>query len=306
MCFLFVDRIVTSTPGKIIRGVKHVTWDDTYLSADQEGRACFAPSLIGETLGQLAAWNVMAYHDFTLRPVAGIVSSTRLLRMVYPGETLLLESVIDELDDTAVRYHSIARVGDSPVFVVEGAIGPLLPMSDFIDAEAVLRQFNAINRPGAWDTLVSEMTSILPSDTQEFSVGSPMHRVSGTSLSFDRARVVEPGHHWIAEKLVSKTAVYFADHFPNNPVLPMTVLLECMLHLAREFVDALSVQSPRANPYKVSELRRIKMNEFVRPGDIVKTHLKLKSQNDNELILSGQSFVEEKRVCIVEIVLISA
>src|SRR3990167_2240402 len=159
MCFLFVYRIVATVPGKLIRGLKHVTWDDAYLVYDKEGRIAFAPSLIGETLGQLAAWNVMAFHDFSLRPVAGIVASARLLRAVHPGETLLLESVIDELDDTAVRYHSIAKEGKEPVFIVDGAIGPLLPMTNFIGIDVVRCQFNEINRPGDWDVVVANAST---------------------------------------------------------------------------------------------------------------------------------------------------
>ena len=304
MCFLFVDRIVATTPGKLIRGVKHVTWDDTYLTTDPDGRTCFSPSHIGETLGQLAAWNVMSYYDFSLRPVAGIVSSTRLLRSVYPGETLLLESVIDDLDETAVRYHGIAKVGQEPVFIIDSAIGPLLPMSTFIDPLVVRRQFDEINRPGDWDKWFEEKIIYTPS-TQRAGTASATQSMDHfpCSMQFDKVKELEPGTHWIAEKLVSRTAPYFPDHFPNNPVLPMTVLLECKLNLASQFVEALIKQSNAHSRYKITELRKIKMNEFVHPGDVVVTHLKLKHQDNNELILSCQSFVDEKRICIVEIVM---
>ncbi len=298
MCFLFVDRILNSVPGQLIRGVKHVTWDDTYLSYDHEGQLSFAPSLIGETLGQLAAWNVMAYHDFTLRPVAGIVASASMLRSVRPGETLLLESVIDELDDAVVRYHSIAKVGQEPVFIVDGAIGPLLPMINFIDVDVVRRQFNEINRPGSWDAVVEHACTqrLAKNNDRVFKAAHP-------SMKFDRIDEVESGSYWTAEKLVSRTAAYFPDHFPNNPVLPMTVLLECKLNLAHEFASELLPQFGVQGHYKVSELRKVKMNDFVHPGDVLVCHLKLKRQDHDELILSCQSLVDGKRVCVVEIVM---
>ena len=47
---------------------------------------------------------------------------------------------------------------------------------------------------------------------------------------------MKPGISLIAEKRVTRAAPYFPDHFPNKPVLPMTVLLECKLNLAREFI----------------------------------------------------------------------
>ena len=328
MCFLFVDRIVATIPGKLIRGVKHVTKDDDYLCYDTVGQIAFAPSLIGETLGQLAAWNVMAFHDFSLRPVAGIVASACLLRGVHPGETLLLESVIDELDDAVVRYHSIAKVGNEPVFIVDGAIGPLLPMTNFIDVDVVRRQFNEINRPGDWDVVVANASTPCSEKTRFFknsygySPSTSRGLTSGSSnsldslpdpkvrpqdvnfrvLQFDHIVEVEPGVHWTAEKLVSRTAAYFPDHFPNNPVLPMTVLLECKLNLAHQFVSKLIKELGSRGNYQVCELRKIKMNEFIHPGDVVVCHLKLKQLNDEELVLSCQSLVDGKRVCVVEIV----
>lgn len=292
MRFLFVDRILQLSPGEMVRGIKHITQDDTYLCRSTEGIPCFMPSLIGETLGQLAAWNVMVFNDFTLRPVAGVVASARLHRPAYVGETLLLESFIERLDDTAVQYHSIARVGDEVVFNVDGALGPLLPMADFINRDEVRHQFNEINRPGDWqqdfaEELVSE------------AFRSPVIPERISPMSFDRILTSEPGISLSAVKRITRAAPYFPDHFPNKPVLPMTVLLECKLNLAREFVKRASF----ANSYEVSELRKIKMSEFVYPGDVLICHVKVKQQDEQQLILSYRSELAGKRVCILEVVM---
>lgn len=295
MRFLFVDRIVELSPGEFVRGVKHVTRDDAYLTTDQQGRPCFISSLIGETLGQLAAWNAMQHHDFSLRPVAGVVSSATLYRPAYVGETLLLESYIDCLDEQAIQYHSIARVGNEPVFSIEGALGPLLPMNDFIDTATIQQQFAEINRPGDWAAFCAAdsaaMGALLPS--------APYAGSTIASMVFDRILAVEPGVSLVAEKLISRAAPYFNDHFPLKPVLPMTVLLECKINLAREFV----ARAVFANNYQVSELRKIKMNEFVQPGDVVVSYLKVKQHTPDELILSFRSEVRGKRVCVVDVVL---
>ena len=289
MRFLFVDRIMQLSPGKHVRGIKHITRNDPYLCSDEQGRLCFIPSLIGEALGQLAAWNVMLSNDFTLRPVAGLASSARLYRPAYVGETLLLESFIDSLDESAVQYHSIARVGDDVVFTIDGALGPLLPMNDFIDETLVRQQFAEIDRPGEWPPLFQSagqpLENILPSNT--------------VPMFFDRIITSEPGVGLCAEKRVTRAAPYFPDHFPNKPVLPMTVLLECKLRLAREFV----ARAQFANPYYVSELRKIKMSEFVQPGDVVTSSLKVKRHEGDELVLSCRSEVDGKRVCVVDVVM---
>ena len=295
MRFLFVDRILQLTPGEVVRGIKHITQDDYYLCRDAQGKACFMPSLIGETLGQLAAWNVMLSHDFKLRPVAGVVSSVHWYREALVGETLLLESFTDALDDTAVQYHSVASIGDEPVFRIEGALGPLLPMGDFIDESIVRRQFDEVNRPGDWASCVLASSSTL-SD-----VDAPSHQldIDPHCTSFDRIIINEPGISLSAEKRITRAAPYFPDHFPNKPVLPMTILLECKCNLAREFVARAGFEQR----YQLQGMRKIKMNVFVQPGDVVTTHLTVKKQDEQELVLSFRSEVEGKRVCVLDMVL---
>lgn len=294
MKFLLVDRIVESSPGELIRGIKHVTSDDTFLTVDEQGRYCFIPSLIGETLGQLAAWNVMQCNGFSHRPVAGIVSSATLHRPAYVGETLLLESYIDNLDDSAVQYHSVARVGDQLIFTVDGALGPLLPMTEFISLETVTQQFNDINHPGDWSVLSADSR---PLDEKEL-LKQP--ELTTFSMHFDKICSSEAGISLVAEKRVDHAAPYLPDHFPLKPVLPMTVLLECKLNLAREFV----ARAGYSTGYRVSELRKIKMNEFVSPGDVLVCSVTVKRHTEDELILAYRSEVAGKRVCVVDVVLI--
>lgn len=272
------------------RGIKHITPDDAYLCQDEQGRLCFIPSLIGETLGQLAAWNVMLYKDFRVRPVAGVVASASLHRPAYVGETLLLESFIDSIDDGAVYYHSVARVADELVFSVEGALGPLLPMVDFIDEQLVRQQFAEINRPGDWPPdLVSG---------SEFELQPQLPPVL-PSMHFDRILASEPGVSLTAEKRITRAAPYFPDHFPNNAVLPMTILLECKMNLAREFIARAAYEVR----YEISELRKIKMNEFVHPGDVITTQVKVKQQDAKRLVLSYRSEVDSKRVCVLDVIM---
>lgn len=290
MRFLFVDRVLYSSPGEFIQGVKHITKDDFYLAKAEGGRPCFIPSLIGETLGQMAAWNVMQHNQFTARPVAGVVSQAQLHRPAYVGETLFLEAWIDALDEQAVEYHGVASVGNEPVFTVDGALGPLLAMDVFIEQDEVRQQFAEINRPGVWEETVNPSTTV--------PLFIPASLTTLPELSFDCILLHEPGVSLVAEKRISRAAPYYADHFPKKPVLPMTVLLECKLNLAHWFVK----QAGYNIEYQVSQLRKIKMNEFVQPGDVVVCSLKVKSQTIEELVLSYRSEVNGKRVCVVDVV----
>ncbi len=290
MRFLFVDRILESIPGSLIRGIKHITADDFYLSRQHDVRPYFMSSLIGETLGQLAAWNVMAYTDFTHRPVAGMVSRAAIYRRAYVGETLLLQSYIDSVDDAVVAYHSEASIGQELIFTLEGALGPMLPMHDFIDDTTIRQQYAEINRPGVWQDVIaaSHQHACIP-----YSSGHDF------STQYDSILAMEPGVGLTAEKRITRAAPYFADHFPHKPVLPLTILLESKTHLAYEFCQRQGWQTP----YQLREMRRIKMTSFIYPGDIVQTTLQVKHRDAQELVLHYCSSVGGKRVCVVDMIL---
>jgi 3-hydroxymyristoyl/3-hydroxydecanoyl-(acyl carrier protein) dehydratase len=117
------------------------------------------------------------------------------------------------------------------------------------------------------------------------------------SITFDKIIGCVPGEYITAEKRITRSAPYFPDHFPKKPVLPMTVLLECIQNLARQFVAYCPVG------YQIIELRKIKMNEFVQPGDVLVCYMKVKQQSDDEIVLACRNEVNGKRVCVVEVVL---
>lgn len=288
MQFLFVDQITDFVPGEWIRGLKHVTADDFYLLPQPDGTWQFMPSLIGETLGQLAAWNVMLHHDFSLRPVAGVVEQAQIYRAVTVGETLQLQATIERLDEAAVLYSAVASVEEEVVFKVVNALGPLLPMDEFIDPQLAKAQYQEIYRP-------------LSAETKAVSPMRPVERCPGlicASPGYDHMLEFNPGESMRMEKRISRQAPYFPDHFPRKPVLPMTMLLESSLAMAKIFLE----NSTFSETWQVARFQRMKMNEFVYPGDSLQTILNVKQYSPEALILSFRTEVRGKRVCVMEAV----
>jgi 3-hydroxymyristoyl/3-hydroxydecanoyl-(acyl carrier protein) dehydratase len=284
MTFLFVDRILSLEKAERIQGAKHVSLDDTYLVSDGGSQPYFMPSLIGEALGQLAAWNAMSYFDFKFRPVAGVCSKATIHRRVYPGETIFLESYIDSLDETAVEYHSAASVAGERVFTIEHALGPMLPMQQFIDKDVVSRQFQTICHFGQ-----------LPS-TNTHSLLSLGHEIRRNKVHADFDELIEfnKGHSLVAVKKINRAAPYFADHFPLKPVLPLTILLEAKLRLAQHFI----LMSHNEQTYQANSVSKVKMSGFVQPGDILVCTMKLTEQKDDKLEFNFKCEVDGKRVCV--------
>lgn len=287
MRFLFVDQILTRDITHIT-GVKHITPEDPFLcQMPNETNFCFIPTLIGETVGQLAAWLVMFNNDFRFRPVAGVVAEAIMHKPAYVGDTLLLNCEIVSQDDVAVEYFGHASVNGHKVFSVNGAIGPMLPMQDFIDQAVVKQQFDEINR--VVDVVDFQETLSLDQNAYAFST---------YPMQFDGILAIEPKQSCRAFKKISRSAPYFLDHFPNKPVLPLTLLLECKRRLAQSFLSA----SDWAHKYRLKRMERIKMSDFVQPGHVVESELLVKKQNDTQLVLHLRSFVANKRVCVVDLV----
>lgn len=285
MSFLFVDRIIESDPGRRVTGVKHVTANDTYLTVNQDQQAVLMPAIIGETLGQLGAWCVMQANQFSLRPVAGVTNGVSIQGDARVGDSIYLETIIEQWDSQAVQYHSVAKVNEQTIFSIENALGPMLPMEDFIEAATVQQQFANIYRPGSWQPLA------VSDETRQNATASV-----NPITQFDHILAWQPQQSAVAVKHISLSAPYFADHFPKKPVLPLTILLQCKTQLAYQWL----AESFPEQQYQLQGFGKIKMNEFVQPGDSLQCELSLKKHHQQSISLLFRSEVAGKRVCIAE------
>jgi 3-hydroxymyristoyl/3-hydroxydecanoyl-(acyl carrier protein) dehydratase len=228
--FSFVDRI--TRPGLQVRGLYQIP----------SGISEFPIALVAEACGQLAAWTAMATYDFKLRPVAGIAPIIELLAPVQPGQTLELASDIESLDAEAVSYNSVANVNGTPVLRLQYCVGPMVPLEDFDDPQAVKQRYELISKDGAPPGAFNG----IPPLAMDFTGG-------------------EPGKSARATLHVPAEADFFADHFPRRPVFPGTLFMHKVLDLAARIAEG--VPLPSQNTMWVA--RRIidsKLRAFMAPG----------------------------------------
>ncbi len=288
MNFLFVDQILHSEPGKYIKGLKHVTVHDTYMGLAKNNKPAIMSCIVGEALGQLGAWNVMKLNGFTHRPVAGVVGDVTILGEAHIGDSILLETFIDSVDEQAILYHSVASVRGREILTLKNALGPFLPMEMFIDPSIVKNQYDMIDRPQDTPPF-PECKQLTKENTLHFQ-----------PVGFDTIIHWEKGVEMTAVKNVSIIAPYFVDHFPLKPVLPLSILLQCKVNLAREFLADL-LGAEEAAKFDATKLRRVKMNDFVQPGALLQTHLTLREKAEDKFIFGYRSELNGKRVCVAEI-----
>ena len=106
----------------------------------------FPLSLVGEAVGQLAAWAAMAAVDFAQRPVAGLAGSIELLQAPRPGQVLELAADLEHVDAESVAYCGTAHVDGTPVIRLQDCVGPMVPLADFDDPQALRTRFDELCR----------------------------------------------------------------------------------------------------------------------------------------------------------------
>lgn len=232
LSFHLVDRIDELEPERSARGRLAVP-----ASID-----AFPACLVVEAIGQLAAWVAMQRASFERRPVAARADDVRVFGSVSPGDLLELEIRVKSCKSVAIAYEGEGSVDGRRLVELRGAVGAMLPMSEFESPESARARFEALRTDG------------LP--TREFP-GRAAFAPRVLSRKVDEGRVE-------VELEAAPPGPLYADHFERRPVYPATLLLDAQLRLALALEPALAaaVDDVPAG----SRLRHVKVRSFTPPG----------------------------------------
>ena len=239
--FSFVDRITALESGSSVRG--------RYLIPSH--LAVFPAALVAEAVGQLAAWAAMAALEFKCRPVAGLAAGVTFFSAAKPGQVLELSARLETLDAEAVAYHGMAQIDGQPVIELRDCVGPMLPIEQFDDPQALRERFALLCGTGAAPGVFGGVESL-----------------ALDAVSRDEGPCVR------ATLRVPVDAPFFADHFPLRPVLPGTLLLNANL----ELVSVLAADLPPAlagTTWVVQDVSDVKLRAFTPPGGTLTTEARL-------------------------------
>jgi 3-hydroxymyristoyl/3-hydroxydecanoyl-(acyl carrier protein) dehydratase len=239
--FSFVDRVTVLEPGCRIAG--HYT-----IPA---GLVAFPMALVGEAVGQLAAWAAMAALDFKCRPVAGLAAGVDFFSTVRPGQVLELMANLETLDEEAVAYGGTARVDGQPVMGLRDCVGPMLPIEQFDDPRTLRERWALLREAG----------------TEPGGFGG----VEPLKLT-DIRREEGPCLH--ATLQVPAAAPFFSDHFPRRPVLPGSLLLNSSLELVLDLAATLA-PAEAGSSWSIQEVCDVKLRAFTPPGGTLTLEVRL-------------------------------
>ena len=113
-----------------------------------------------------------------------------------------------------------------------------------------------------------------------------------------------PGEEIVATKNVTINESFFRGHFPGNPVMPGVLIIETLAQAA----SILILKSPEFFK-KMAYLGAIhngKFRQMVRPGDVLKLHIKMVKKRRQMGIVDAVATVAGNRVCSAELVFIVA
>lgn len=265
MSFSFVDHILEIEPGRRARG--------TYLLPARWEE--IPPWLIAEAIGQLAAWTAIAGSDFRRRPVAAIAGEV-VVRIAAgrAGATLELEAEVERREENSIVYRGSAVLGGRSIGELKRCLGPMLPMAEFDDPEAVRRKFARLCS-GAPDPAEAD-------DPLSRLVSTPIAHIPG---AVRRVRLEVP-----------RNAPFFTDHFPRKPVFPATLLLDLQARLA----VGLAGEAMGA-PGRLSCVRHVKVRAFTPPGSVLELEARVQAVEGDRALVPVRAAAGERTVATARV-----
>jgi len=275
--FSFVDRITSVRNGTQIRGHYAIPSD-----VDE-----FPVALVGEAVGQLAAWAAMSALKFTHRPIAGLagciefpgrapLSTPAALRessstaqswssaLLRPHGVLELVADLERVDTESVAYSGTAHVDGRLVVRLQDCLGPMVPLADLDDPQALANRFDLLCGPGAAPGGFRGLPPLA------------LERTAG-----------ETGRRACAAFQVPPSAPLFADHFPRRPVFPGSLLMHLSLQLGAMLVSELP--PPASGRWGDWTILDMKLRSFIPPGTVLELDARLKQRSEASAILAAEA-----------------
>lgn len=126
--FLLVDRVLECIPGKSIRALKNVTYNEPFFPGHFPGRPLMPGVMIVEALAQTAGilafitGGVVPDHNTKFYFVG--IDKARFRKPVEPGDQLILTAQLERALKGIWRFSTIALVGDVEVANADMMVAP--------------------------------------------------------------------------------------------------------------------------------------------------------------------------------------
>lgn len=104
-----------------------------------------------------------------------------------------------------------------------------------------------------------------------------------------------------AIKNVTVNEPYFTGHFPDNPVMPGVLIIECLAQAGAILAYIKTQSSPRDYLFYLAAIDDAKFKQMVIPGDQLVLDVAIVGSKVNFWKIHGEATVDGKVVCSVDI-----
>lgn len=114
--FLLVDRVIECDPGKSIKAIKNVTFNEPFFIGHFPGHPIMPGVLIIESLAQASAICVLGKETIENKVVyLRSIENAKFRKLVTPGDTLILQANIRSVCLGVHKFSCIAYVSEEKV-----------------------------------------------------------------------------------------------------------------------------------------------------------------------------------------------
>lgn len=113
-------------------------------------------------------------------------------------------------------------------------------------------------------------------------------------ILLDRVKQLEIGRRIVAEKALSLSEEYLADHFPTFPVLPGVLMVEALVQSAAMLVRV--TNDFAQSMIVLQEARNIKYKSFLKPGTVMRMEMTAKEISPTNSSFTGTGYVDDEPI----------
>lgn len=286
MDFEFVDRIIDFKEGKSAVGLKYVVHSDAQYFYKKKGQFFLKEMILTEAICQLNAWVTMHLHNFELRPLAALYKKINCYGTAPLGSLITLSTEIKLVDREKIMIAGQAKIGDELILELIDASGSFMHMENFANPQILKHRLKALCSPCDSDYYAQTLQE------KGFNFNDKHAHDQNTRLDYDYYKIDSDASILYAVRLISLSEPFLAEHFPRNPVMPASLILQKYLSLGLEFIN-IFYSCQKVNFIGFS---RVKVREFIRPGDAVLTEVALIKNEEFRYTLSFKSTVANQVV----------
>ena len=119
-------------------------------------------------------------------------------------------------------------------------------------------------------------------------------------LFVDRAEAYVPGESIVGVKCVTFNEPFFEGHFPGYPVMPGVLVVEAMAQTGAVLMSKTLDVDPRGKTILFGSVDDCRFRAPVRPGDVLKLHVKVLRTRGGLFKFAGRAEVDRKMVAQAE------